>query len=163
MVKVGVAMMILAFCILMGALAFPDVLTPLTPLYCHSGETLIRSTFTFSIPGETSSTFYYHCADAEGVETRDVSSQVTWSILGVFFAFEFGGIGVLTFGGRRKHRDDDLTDYERTSHIPKRLQPSRQQGTLAERLRELQEARSQGLITETEYQTLRQQALEKDA
>ncbi len=162
MIKLGIAMIIFALVCLIGAFALPDVLTPLAPLYCHPGETLTRSTFTFSIPGETSISFYYHCANQDGIETRDVSQQVTWSVLGVFLVVELGGVGILTRGSRRKAQLEDATSFERTSRIPKQLKLSRQGSTitLAERLRQLQEAHSQGLIDDHEYQALRQQALD---
>ena len=66
MTRLGVALIIVAFVVLLGVFAKPEVLTPLTPLYCHAGETLTSHTFTFSLPGETSISFSFGCADAAG-------------------------------------------------------------------------------------------------
>ncbi len=159
MVKAGVAVILLAQALLLGAFLLPDVLTPLAPLYCHAGETLTQHTFTFSIPGESSTTFYYHCADAEGVETADVSDQVTWSVLGAFMLIEFTGIGLTMFGSRRK-RDRDFADEPRAS---KGWRPPKGSATLtlAERLHQLQEAHNEGLIDDEEYGRLRREALDQ--
>ena len=159
--KLGIAVILLAIVLLVGAFLLPDVLTPLAPLYCHAGETLTQKSFTFSIPGESSTTFYYHCADSAGVETADVSSQVTWSVLGVFIVIEFTGIGLATVGSQRRLRRVLADTDPPGSTIPKRLRQPKPGMTLAERLHQLQEAHNEGLIDDDEYRRLREEALAK--
>ncbi|MBI1259176.1 MAG: hypothetical protein GC204_17030 [Chloroflexi bacterium] len=161
MVRLGIGVILLAIVLLIGALLLPNVLTPLTPLYCHAGETLIQRTFTFSIPGESTTSFYYHCADSSGVERADVSSQVTWSILGVFMLIEFTGVALTAIGSQRKLRRTLADSDETGSTLPKRLRQSKPGMTLAERLHQLQEAHNAGLIDDDEYQKLREESLTK--
>ena len=161
MVRLGIGVILGALVLLVGAFLLPDVLTPLAPLYCHPGETLTQKTFTFSIPGESSTTFYYHCADSTGVETADVSSQVTWSVLGVFSVIEFTGIGLATLGSQRRLQRVLANSDQPGSAIPKRLRKPKPDVTLAGRLHQLQEAHNAGLIDDDEYGRLREEALEK--
>jgi len=105
MIRLGVALIIIAFLVLLGVFAKPEVLTPLTPLYCQPGETLTSHTFTFSLPSETSISFYFNCTDATGGVTRDVSEQVTWSILGIYLAVFGAGIALTTIGGSRRRKE----------------------------------------------------------
>jgi hypothetical protein len=157
MVKAGVAVILLAQVLLIGAFLLPDVLTPLAPFYCGRGETLTQHTFTFSIPGESSTTFYYHCVSPAGVEKADVSGQVTGSVLGAFLVVEFVGI-VLTLVGSRRKRQREESDSDASS-IPKRLRRPKAGMTLAERLHQLRGAHNEGLIDSDEYGRLREEAL----
>lgn len=61
--------------------------------------------------------------------------------------------GVISFGGQ-EIRIDDLKSG--AAHVPM----STERGSLADALRQLEDAKAQGLITDTEYTRLRQEALE---
>ncbi|MEO8392613.1 MAG: hypothetical protein ABI700_06440 [Chloroflexota bacterium] len=159
MVKAGVAVILLAQALLLGAFLLPDVLMPLASLYCHAGEKLTQKTFTFSIPGESSTTFYYHCVSPEGVEKADVSGQVTGSILTIFAVIEISGVGLTMLGSRRK-RQRTFSDDPRQAKVWRPPKASKTL-TLAERLHQLQEAHNEGLIDDEEYGRLRREALDR--
>ena len=101
--------------------------------------------------------------------TRDVSEQVTWSVLGVYLAVFGVGIALTTVGGNRSRKDRyalEDEDYKDRRRKRKRKNsefdpPLREKQTLAERLHELDDAHQQNLLSDDEYQRLRAEALEE--
>ncbi|MEO8392612.1 MAG: SHOCT domain-containing protein [Chloroflexota bacterium] len=217
MVKLGVLLIILSVAFLLVTLFSPDIIAPLAPIYCSAGQKLKSTTYTYSRPGETSSTNVYHCVNSDNIEQSDVSGPVTITVMGGFFILLAGGIGLTTLGASRASRNSrassvvgksyvlptldpdgntgSVTGWTRTSNAANEkmlddlrsglqhgvirfggqeikvddlksgnYQMSGGQGsqrTLSETLRQLEDAHTQGLINDDEYQELRQEALDK--
>jgi hypothetical protein len=212
--KLGVLLIIASVAYLLVTIFSPDVITPLGSIFCPSGQKLKSTTYTYSRPGETSSTNVFHCVDSDNRELSDVSGPVTLLVMGGFFVLLAGGIGLTTLGASRVSRtlkqmgkgyvlptlDPDGNTvsgmgWTRTSNAANEkmlndLKSGLQQGvirfggqeihvadlkagnyqmnggqsskrTLSETLRQLEDAHTQGLINDDEYQKLRQEALDK--
>jgi len=216
-VKLGIVLILFSVAFLVVCLFSPDIIAPLAPLYCPAGQTLSSKTYTYSRPGETSSTNVYHCVNADHVEQADVSGPIMITVMGGFFILMFGGVILTSIGGNRVTRARKATNNYvlstanfggSSSGTPSgsagwnasanaanqetldNLMNGLQQGvirfggqeihvddlrsgnyqmvagqsskhTLADTLRQLQEARDQGLIDSDEYGRLRQEALDK--
>jgi hypothetical protein len=213
-VKLGVLVIFISVAYLLVCIFSPDIIAPLAPIYCSAGQKLKSTTYTYSRPGETSSTNVYHCVDSDNRELSDVSGPVMITVMGGFFILLAGGIGLTTLGASRGSRtlkqmgksyvlptlDPDgntvsVGGWMHTSNAANEkmlddLKSGLQQGvirfggqeihvddlktgnysmnvgqgsqrTLSETLRQLEDAHTQGLINDDEYQKLRQEALDK--
>ena len=179
MIKLGVVVIILATVIFVAAMVAPDVLTPLAPLFCGPNETLSHETFTYSIPGETSTSTDYACVDSEG-QSRDVTDNLMFVTVGVFVVGLLAGVGLTIAGGIRSsqrqtqalaeqaamgmspglsgERPDWLNNLKSRGSA---FSPDSEKPTLTATLRDLEDAHQQGLITDAEYERLRAEALDK--
>ena len=213
-VKLGVLLIIFSVAFLLVCIFSPDTIAPLAPIYCSAGQKLKSTTYTYSRPGETSSTNVYHCVDSDNRELSDVSGPVMLTVMGGFFILLVAGIGMTTLGASRASRTlkqqgksyvlptldpngntVSISSWTRTSNAANAkmlddLKSGLQQGvirfggqeihvddlkagnysmngeqsskrTLADTLRQLEDAHTPGLINDDEYQKLRQEALDK--
>ena len=104
MIKLGVLVIIAAVIFLVVPLLSPDVLKPLAPVFCGPNETLNTETSTFSMPGETRTSFYYYCVDSEG-GSREITDTMTLVLMGGFIVLLLGGMLLTFVGAARKAKD----------------------------------------------------------
>lgn len=216
MVKLGVFVIIFSVAFLLVCIFSPDIIAPLAPLYCPTGQKLQSTTYTYSRPGETSSTNVYHCVNSDNIEQSDVSGPIMITVMGGFFIILAVGIGLTTLGARGVRTSSQITKSYVLPTLDPNGPPNRapsfrvmkggdpnavnanlndmmdglQHGvirfggqeihvddlkagnyqmnggqgskrTLSETLRQLEDAHTQGLINDDEYQKLRQEALDK--
>ncbi|MFN8374928.1 MAG: hypothetical protein U0694_18885 [Anaerolineae bacterium] len=158
--KLGIALVGFSMVFMLLSLFLPAVLSPLSPLFCGPGETLGGEVqFSGSLRRSTIGTVYW-CQDKFGNQ-RNVNETVTPGTTLIFLGILFSGFGVTSVGIYLSHRGSPTT-----SPAQKQKRKSPEESTvfpdgLTEALEELEESRRKGLITEDEYQTLRQQVLDK--
>ncbi|MEP7293896.1 MAG: SHOCT domain-containing protein [Chloroflexota bacterium] len=220
MVKLGVLLIIFSVAFLLVTIFSPDIIAPLAPIYCAAGQKLKSTTYTYSRPGETSSTNVYHCVNSDNVEQSDVTGPITLTVMGGFCVLLAGGIGLTILGTTHISRTARASSVVGKSYVLPTLDPDSppnrssslhfasthdqnivnanmndimdglqhgvirfggqeikvadlkagnyqmnggqaSQRTLSETLRQLEDAHTQGLINDDEYQKLRQEALDK--
>ena len=172
----GVGAMIVVFSID----AIPFVEDFLIDQYCESHERKITSARTYSGGSNSSSTVWY-CEDVEG-NRREITDKIGLTGVAVFLVPFLSGM-VMIFMGAFRAKNNMLkrfglaggnpygssTSIDLTNASPAQVHQflqalaARNQGgsaTLASRLQQLDQARNQGLITESEYQRVRQQILD---
>ncbi|MBI1259175.1 MAG: hypothetical protein GC204_17025 [Chloroflexi bacterium] len=220
MTKLGIFLIIAAVVYLLVTIFSPDILVPLAPLFCPSGQKLKSETITYSRPGETDMNNYYHCVDSDNRELSDVTGSVMILVMGGFFVLLGGGVGLTILGASRVARSQGGSMRVGKSYVLPTIDPDGpplqassfrfasshdanagsanlddlmeglqhgvirfggqeihvdelkagnyqmnvgqgSQRTLSETLRQLEDAHTQGLINDDEYQKLRQEALDK--
>ncbi|MBL8165207.1 MAG: SHOCT domain-containing protein [Anaerolineae bacterium] len=180
MARLGCLLLILGMVALCGLVVLPvlpftadtqAIDAALQPLLCNSGETLRRDLYSSSYrPGETSFSMDVTCLDSDNRE-RDVTGQ--WMLLSAvaFTAPFLIGLTLFIVGVSRATRRSlvaSTTDFNQVLkatgfNMPPAQTPVRTTNnpTLTQRLKELQEARDVGLITEQEFQQKRKELLDK--
>lgn len=166
-----------ALCVLVGLPVLPFTAdnamldSVLQPLLCGAGETLRRDQYSTSYrPGEVRFSMEVYCVDGDNRE-RDATGQWIGLSIIAFTAPFMIGILLFIFGLFRTARRsaDRLTAGLSQGLGAAGLNASPAQGivgaannpTLTQRLKELQEARDAGLITEDEFQQKRRELVDR--
>ncbi len=181
-VILGVVLMVVAFVILFLFIIGPSMFTiedapllknVLQTLACQPGENLTASYSTYDTPTSTTRSTDLSCVDSGG-NARDVSGNLIGiGAVGYFVPFLVGLFMTIIAGNQKKtstsytgnfirvnsrNTDDFLTptaqDYASA--------PEPDHKPLAQRLQELKDAYSAGLITEAEYKAKRAEVLEEN-
>lgn len=148
----------------------PEIDRYLTPLLCEPGETLNRNQSSYSYrPGSISFTMHPECVNSEGQE-RSVKDRFILLGVGVYLATFLPGLFLFIAGITRATRkmvtqtmSDNGINIRVFSLDDGTIQPGAVQtstASLTDRLRQLEEARDNGLISDEEYDRLRQEILD---
>jgi len=142
------------------SLFLPAALSPLSPLFCGPGETLGGEVHSSGNLRRSTIGTAYWCEDKFGNQ-RNVNETVTPGTTLIFLGILFSGFGVTAVGIYLSSRGNPTA-----SPAQKQKRKSSEENAvfpdgLTEALEELEESRRKGLITEDEYQTLRQQVLDR--
>ncbi len=135
----------------------------LTWLICQPGETIQRHQYATYRPGETSYSMTVDCVNNEG-QTYDATGRWMLIGMGAFLApFLLGLFGFIAgVQQRAKAVSAGLLDQDIFAAVSvPGATPSRENLSLTERLKDLQKAREEGLISEREYERMRQQILDR--
>jgi hypothetical protein len=141
----------------------------LTPLVCQSGETILRDQYSGpSRDGGTSYSMDVYCIDKEG-ERRDETERWVLLSMAIFTAPFLLGLFMIIGGASRgaakmatsvmSNTSTPFAGMSTTSYVMPTQQP--QGGSLSERLKQLDDARNQGLITADEYDQMRKKILDE--
>ena len=127
----------------------------LEPLLCGPGETIVRDQYSQQMMSSTSYSMTVACRDLEG-QMRDVTDR--WTLIGMLtFTVPFV-LGLLLFiAGMARNKPSSTTDATAVS-APVYYGGS----SLTARLKDLQQARDAGLISEGEYERKRQEVLDNN-
>jgi hypothetical protein len=162
----GIVACLLSCAVLGSSLLLPMALSPFSSFFCEEDETLSGEVRTIGNEVRSSTGTAYICTDKNGNE-RAVTSSVVAKTTNLFLVLLFGGMGLLAVGGwnaiknapptnKTKRKNDDRTDFDE----PQPFTPD-DKLDLTDSLRELEEAHTAGLITEDEYQRMRQKVMER--
>lgn len=174
--KFGCLLVILALVVLFTGVVIPvipntvdspTVDSYLQSILCGADETILRSQYSERYIDGTAYSMNVYCVNNENIR-RDVSG--TWVLLGMAgFIIPFG-IGLVMIFSTKVPPPRPVTGNGQVIDVDAlRKQISTQQGvsvsggnkSLAERLRELEEARNAGLITYNEYDRMRDEIISK--
>ncbi|MFN8371879.1 MAG: SHOCT domain-containing protein [Anaerolineae bacterium] len=175
MARLGCLLMIVAMVALCGLVVIP-VLPPfaenetidnlLAPLICQPEETIERDQYSTRDREGTSYSMNVYCVDKDG-DRRDETGRWFLFSLGGFLAPFLIGLFMLIGGANRGMRQFSTGDGGTTlspTGVPINYvgTPSPKAGqSLSERLKQLDEARNQGLISADEYDRMRKEILDK--
>jgi hypothetical protein len=168
---IGFALIGFAVAVLVGVLvsgaSMPPIKQLMTTVYCQPGETIVQQSS--RMYGNTYN-ITFACQTAQETR-RDVTGPVTMSLIGVFVTLLFLGITFIISGAKGMVRRRIQSAFGSTGGFGqpfsnasrtvitldgRTVQPT----DLTSRLKQLEEARSAGLITEDEFARLRQEILD---
>jgi hypothetical protein len=177
MARFGCLLILLAVVALMATIVIPvlpffedneSIDTAMQPLLCQPGERVIREQYTTTDSDGTGYSMNVYCMGRDEVR-QDVTWR--WVLIGVvgFVLPLLGGLRLITVAAARTAQQSGATMVSLgvsaeapapgvTAHQSPAADPDQ---SLTERLEELEQARSLGLITEAEYTRMRKAVLDE--
>lgn len=139
----------------------PMTLAPFSSFFCQDDEQLTGEVWTAGNEMRSSVGTTYLCVDKNGNE-RAVTPSVVSKTTTVFLVLMFGGMGLLGLAGWHSVKTTPATQKaKRKNDQAANADTADDNSGLTEALRELEESRAAGLITEDEYQQMRQKVMER--
>ena len=172
MTKLGCLVFTFSIVFLIVSLTLPQLFAPIAPLFCAPGEQLASQKVGYSTPTESGYQVQFTCVSQDG-KPRNVSTEVTLAMMGVWLVLFLGGMILAGIGSSRSRKNgfaqQTLTQqptpitpdgYTVTapSTVPNTTDSKR---SLADTLHQLDDAHKQGLINDDEYERFRHDALNK--
>ncbi len=140
---------------MLGQTILPQLMTPFAAQFCQPGERLAGEVFVTERETGSSVGTTFVCVDDAGNE-RSVRGQIVRQATSLFLLLMFGGFALMVVGGTGMVKPGDAEPESQPTPLPGPTTSG-----LAARLQELDDARRKGLLTEAEYQQMRQKALDR--
>jgi hypothetical protein len=140
----------------------------LKPVLCPDGTIRREQYQTYDDDDGTGYSMNVYCEDSEGDETDVTGAWIGIGIaaflipflIGLFMMINGFNKGVRGMMGGMPHVDNEVGYGTPASFgMPMQDKPKNQPKTMSEKLQELEQAKQQGLLTESEYQQARQEIL----
>lgn len=160
MTRIGIALIIISILFMLASLLLPDTLAPLSPLFCEDGETLGGQVIASGNLRRSTVGTSYWCTDKNGNQ-RNVNDSVIAGTTIIFLALFFVGMGVASVGYSISQKGKAAVPTSTPSPaftLENRIDAST---GLTDALKDLEDSRAAGLISEDEYQRLRQKVMER--